>query len=80
MKEIIPLKIIGEAGHSRPIEVGVILIKCEMCKKEDVICICIDTSEGEYGAGAICKDCITELFSEAERINNERRETKEKTN
>lgn len=65
MKELIKLKVIGEAGYGRPVEVGVWIDNCDKCKEEAPL-ICIDTSQGEYGFGGICKSCIISLFIEAE--------------
>jgi len=34
---------------------------CDCCK-EKLVCICIDSSEDEYGPGCICKICILKNF------------------
>ena len=45
---------------------GTILIDENECKKcyKFKKCLCIDSSEGEYGPGNICKECIEEMFKE----------------
>lgn len=35
--------------------------KCDACHKEEM-CLCIDSSEEEYGPGCVCKQCVLELF------------------
>lgn len=37
---------------------------CNSCKQL-VDCLAIDSSEGEYGCGTICKPCIDKLFNES---------------
>jgi hypothetical protein len=34
---------------------------CDVCKQRNRV-LCIDASEGEYSAGQICLDCITNAF------------------
>lgn len=34
---------------------------CDVCQKSE-FCICIDSSEAEYGAGRICRNCISDAF------------------
>lgn len=36
--------------------------RCNGCRKRK-LCLCIDSSEGEYGPGCICQDCVNELFA-----------------
>jgi hypothetical protein len=58
--------ILVEANYSRT---GVIMITagtCNVCNKETTV-LYIDTSEGEYGPGCICKECIMKLFKEKEK-------------
>ena len=49
------------ANHQRS---GTILIDENECKKcyKFKGCLCIDSSEEEYGPGTICKECIEEMF------------------
>lgn len=35
---------------------------CDVCKGDDV-CICIDSSDTEYGPGCICKSCAEKAFN-----------------
>lgn len=44
--------------------IGVIRGKNSICKmcEEKKFCLTIDSSEGEYIEGAICKDCIEDVF------------------
>jgi hypothetical protein len=49
------------AAYGRHGEIEVIEWKCDVCS-ERAPCIYIDSSEGEYGGGAICRECIADGF------------------
>lgn len=34
---------------------------CDLCDKE-AFCINIDSSEGEYGQGSVCRGCVDKIF------------------
>jgi len=50
-----------EASHSRTGYINIETTICDCCK-EELVCICIDSSEDEYGPGCICKRCILKSF------------------
>lgn len=59
-----------DGGHGR---VGTITngdSTCSVCGKESVRCVSIDGSDGEYDAGSICVDCMSEFGQSIQR--NER--------
>lgn len=49
------------AHYGRDGSIDISNVVCDVCK-EIGDCICIDSSEGEYGAGTICKQCIDTAF------------------
>lgn len=51
--------------YGRDGSIDIFNVVCDVCK-EIGDCICIDSSEGEYGAGCICKKCIDDAFGRME--------------
>jgi hypothetical protein len=49
------------ANYSR---IGTAVIEKAVCKgcSRNTDCLVMDSSEGEYGVGALCKNCINMLF------------------
>ena len=37
--------------------------KCDVCRRINIPVIMIDSSEGEYGSGNICKECAEKAFA-----------------
>jgi hypothetical protein len=35
---------------------------CDVCR-QPALCLTIDSSEGEYGAGSVCEACVGRLFA-----------------
>ena len=50
-----------EAGYERTGCITLEKIECDNCHKIKN-CICIDSSDGEYGPGNICENCIKKAF------------------
>jgi hypothetical protein len=50
-----------ECSYGRTGEIWIDKKNCNVCGFE-AICLCVDSSEGEYGEGAICKNCIDKAF------------------
>ncbi len=50
-----------EAGYGRDGLIDIEPRACDRCHAS-TLCLSIDSSEGEYGAGFICKPCIDEMF------------------
>jgi len=50
-----------KANYTRIGLISVVISKCTVCEQEKKV-ISIDSSEGEYGAGCICKDCALKAF------------------
>lgn len=48
-----------EASHCRTGVIWIEEFNCDKCNKKRR-CLCIDSSEGEYGEGSICFECIEE--------------------
>ena len=48
-------------------EIYISRCKCEVCDKDDVVCLRMDSSEGEYGDIAMCKPCTDAAFERFER-------------
>jgi len=65
-KELVKVSHVDEAGYSRSLDVGLVLTKCNVCHTEDVPCLFVDSSEGEYGGGTVCKSCVIKLFAQGE--------------
>ena len=42
--------------------IGVLVGKCDVCHTPNVPVIVMDSSGGEYGVDAVCKDCIDKAF------------------
>lgn len=53
----IPTGYPGNAGY-----IGVLVGKCDVCHTPNVPVIVMDSSGGEYGVDAVCKDCIDKAF------------------
>jgi len=51
------------SGYGRWGEIGLSAARCDVCDQPR-ICLWIDSSEGEYGAGHVCKHCVSVLFSQ----------------
>lgn len=49
-----------EAGYGRRGSIWFEEAKCCVCNKIKMV-LCIDNSEGEYGSGKICQECIQKL-------------------
>lgn len=60
-----------KAAHGREGRISVGDGTCDVCRK-DAVCILIDSSEGEYGEGAICKPCIDAAFDAASNESKEK--------
>ena len=54
----IPTGYPGNTGY-----IGVLVGKCDVCHTPNVPVIVMDSSGGEYGVDAICKDCIDKAFN-----------------
>ena len=52
-----------KAYHNRIGIISLVISECTVCEQEKKV-ISIDPSEGEYGAGCICKDCALKAFEE----------------
>ena len=50
-----------KAGYSRIGIISVVISKCTICEQQKKV-ISIDSSEKEYRAGCICKDCALKAF------------------
>ena len=37
-------------------------VTCRVCRQVKV-CLCVDTSDGEYGPGEMCLDCVQAAFA-----------------
>lgn len=48
-----------QAGHGRPLEAGIQFTKCDITGKM-AWCVCVDTSDGEYGPGTVSINHIIE--------------------
>lgn len=59
-----------EADYNRNGYMEITSAKCHVCSKV-AECLCVDSSEGEYGPGAICLDCINEFFERNARLTSE---------
>ena len=57
-----------DAAYGRQGSINLELAVCDVCKVHQK-CVTIDSSEGEYGPGAICKLCIDAAFLHAEEAN-----------
>ena len=53
-----------EGAYGRLGEIWLAKKNCNVCGFE-AVCLCMDSSEGEYGEGCICKNCIEEAFINA---------------
>jgi len=47
--------------------IAIIVSKCTVCEQEKEV-ISIDSSEGEYSPGYICKKCALKAFEEFEKL------------
>lgn len=56
-----------EAEYSRRGEIWIENDMCDVCLK-DKNCLLIDSSQDEYGPGAICLECINKAFKDEEKI------------
>lgn len=65
-KELVKISHVDEAGHYMSVDVGLALTKCNVCHIEDVPCLLVDSSDGEYGSGSVCKECVINLFAQGE--------------
>lgn len=54
----------GAMCFGRSLDIWIGRSKCDVCEQE-MLCLCSDTSDGEYGESSICRDCITYAFSKA---------------
>lgn len=54
------------AAYARVGLISIVMSKCSICEQEKTV-ISIDSSEGEYGAGCICKNCALIAFEEFEK-------------
>ncbi len=50
-----------ESAYARQVNVAKCNAMCDVCKVAGD-CIAIDTSDEEYGAGFVCKQCIMEIL------------------
>ena len=59
-------KLIAEwdASYSRKGTIEIGDATCNVCGR-DKVCLMIDSSEEEYGPGAICADCVSRAFQQA---------------
>ena len=59
-------KITFEAGYGETGKIWLNTLEpCAVCK-QSAVCLNIDSSDGEYGSGAVCKPCIDKLFKQFE--------------
>jgi hypothetical protein len=58
-------KLIAEwdSAYGRKGTIRLALHECHVCRQAK-ICLLIDSSEKEYGPGAICADCANNAFSQ----------------
>jgi hypothetical protein len=54
---------LGESAYGRSKEAEVEEIMCDSCK-EHKVCLCTDSSDGEYGSVNLCFNCIQNLFAD----------------
>lgn len=52
-----------DANYGRQGEIWIDRNMCHLCLQYK-FCLIIDSSEGEYGHGAICLECITKSFKD----------------
>jgi len=45
-----------DAGYSRTGTIEALVSTCDGCK-ENILCVVVDSSDGEYSSGAICSAC-----------------------
>ncbi len=55
-----------KASYGRTGIIKAEMSECTVCDQKKVV-ISIDSSEGEYGSGCICKECTLEMFEDFER-------------
>lgn len=69
LTEIIELTGDIPAGYGNTGYIGVLVGKCDVCHTPNVPVIVMDSSGGEYGVDAICKDCIDKAFKTLNKEN-----------
>jgi hypothetical protein len=62
MPEVMEVIAEFDAGYDTIGTIEVMVAKCDVCHTPMVPVLTVDSSGGEYGAGAICKDCIDKAF------------------
>lgn len=63
MYSLIKMASLGNSGYGRSKEAEIEETLCDSCK-ENKVCLCTDSSDGEYGPVNLCFDCIKNLFAE----------------
>lgn len=53
-----------EAGYDRVGTIEMVQGTCVVCGEQNIMVLSVDSSEGEYGPGSICKECIDNMFIE----------------
>lgn len=57
-----------EAAYNRSGYIELAHTECDACGKT-AKCVSIDSSEGEYGSGSVCKECIDAAYNSTEETN-----------